>query len=112
MMSADMLLVTIFIVAMINFVRYLSSLRALIAMMRQAHPLLYQQFRGGIFSSQGGDISKQKRLYHYIRAQEYQYHHDEYFIAKCNKVRRLFILSLTLLVVFFLAIFVVAFTGL
>ncbi|MDD1793480.1 universal stress protein UspB [Enterovibrio makurazakiensis] len=113
-MSGDALIIAIFFVALANILRYLSSLRALLVMMREANPLLYQQMNRGssnFFSSQG-DISRQKRLFHYIRCQEYLHHHDGAFIAKCNKVRHLFILSTALVLALIFSLFFVAFTGL
>ncbi len=77
----------------------------LLVMMRDANPLLYQQVaRGNNFFAPQGDISRQKRLYHYIRSQEYLHHHDDAFIAKCNKVRHLFILSTTLVLALVLSL--------
>lgn len=111
-MGTDTLIITLFIVTVINVLRYLSSLRTLIVMMKQAHPLLYQKMNRGNFFAIQGDISCQKRLYHYIRSQEYRFHQDAVFIAKCNKVRRLFMLSFALLIALFLAMFVIGFTGL
>ncbi|MCC4800819.1 universal stress protein UspB [Enterovibrio norvegicus] len=113
-MSGDALIIAIFFVTLANILRYFSSLRALLSMMREANPLLYQQMHRGnnnFFSSQG-DISRQKRLYHYIRSQEYLHHHDDAFIAKCNKVRHLFILSTALVLALVVSLFFVAFAGL
>ncbi|USH02525.1 universal stress protein UspB [Grimontia kaedaensis] len=112
-MSGDALIIAIFFVTLVNILRYLSSLRTLLVMMRDANPLLYQQVaRGNNFFAPQGDISRQKRLYHYIRSQEYMHHHDDAFIAKCNKVRHLFILSTTLVLLLVMSLFFVAFAGL
>ncbi|KMV28960.1 universal stress protein UspB [Photobacterium swingsii] len=111
MISGDALLLALFMVAVVNVSRYVSTLRTLLAIMRECDPLLYQQVDGrGFFSSQG-NVSKQIRLFHYIRSQQYHKHHDPVFMAKCIKVRRLFILASTFLMVFFIAIFVVAYLG-
>ncbi|MEZ8141169.1 universal stress protein UspB [Enterovibrio norvegicus FF-33] len=112
-MSGDALIIAIFFVTLANILRYVSSLRVLLVMMREANPLLYQQMtRGNNFFSSQGDISRQKRLYHYIRSQEYLHHHDTAFIAKCNKVRHLFILSTALVLALVVSLFFVAFAGL
>ncbi|MDD1781980.1 universal stress protein UspB [Enterovibrio sp. ZSDZ35] len=113
-MSGDALIIAIFFVMLVNIMRYMSSLRALLCMMREANPLLYQQVNRGSnnFFSPQGDISRQKRLFHYIRSQEYMHHHDEAFIAKCNKVRHLFILSIALVIALVVSLFFVAFAGL
>ncbi|MFD2179765.1 universal stress protein UspB [Veronia pacifica] len=112
-MSGDAIIIAIFSVLLVNIIRYVSSLRVLLTMMREANPLLYQQVaRGSNFFSPQGDISRQKRLYHYIRSQEYLHHHDGAFIAKCNKVRHLFVLMLCLSVALVVTLFFVAFSGL
>ncbi len=112
-MSGDALIIAVFFTLVVNIARYLSSLRVLMVMMREANPLLYQQMhRAGNFFSSQGDISRQKRLYHYIRCQEYLHHHDRAFIDKCNKVRHLFILSLAMTGLLVLTFFFVAFMGL
>lgn len=112
-MSGDALIIAIFFVTLANITRYLSSIRVLMFLMREANPLLYQQVnRGGNFSFSQNDIHRQKRLYHYIHSQEYLHHHDEAFIAKCNKVRHLFVLSTALVLTLVCSLFFVAFTGL
>ncbi|OOE68053.1 universal stress protein UspB [Salinivibrio sp. PR6] len=114
-MNGDILIVAVFTVTLVNFARYLSSLRALVVMLRDANPLLYQQICRGdnnFFSlSPQGDISRQKRLYQYIRSQEYLHHHDEIFVGKCNKVRHLFILNAALSGALLATFFLVAFAG-
>lgn len=112
-MSGDALILAVFFVMIVNIMRYLSSLRVLMSMMREANPLLYQQVHrsGSLFNAQG-NISKQKRLYHYIRSQEYLHHHDNAFISKCNKVRHLFMLSIGMFSILIVTLFFVAFAGL
>ncbi|MEJ2764385.1 universal stress protein UspB [Photobacterium sp. MCCC 1A19761] len=111
MISGDALLLALFFVAVVNISRYVSTLKTLLAVMRECDPLLYQQVDGrGFFSSQG-NVSKQIRLFHYIRSQQYQNHHDPIFMEKCVKVRKLFILASTFLTVFLVSIFVVAYLG-
>lgn len=112
-MSGDALIIAIFFVTLANVLRYFSSVRVLMVLMRDANPLLYQQVnRGNSFLSSQSDLNRQKRLYHYIRSQEYLHHHNEVFIAKCNKVRHLFLLSTALVLVLVLSLFLVAFVGL
>ncbi len=98
MISGDTILLALMIVTGINIVRYLTALRALIHIMREAHPLLYQQVDGRGFFTTHGNMSKQVRLYHYLKSKEYLHHHDEVFTGKCDRVRELFILSSSLVV--------------
>ena len=70
-------------------------------------PLLYQQVDGGGFFTTHGNMTKQVRLFSYIKSKEYHHHHDEVFTAKCDRVRKLFILSSALLGVTLLASFIV-----
>lgn len=111
MISGDALLFALFLVAVINVSRYVSTLRTLLAIMRECDPLLYQQVDGPGFFTSHGNVSKQIRLFHYIRGQQYQNHHDQVFMQKCVKVRKLFVLASTYLMVFFVSIFVVAYLG-
>ncbi|NMU06922.1 universal stress protein UspB, partial [Vibrio parahaemolyticus] len=53
-----------------------------------------------------GNVTKQVRLYHYIKSKEYHHHHDEIFTGKCERVRELFVLSTALLGVTLLAAFI------
>lgn len=109
--SGDAFLLALFLIMVVNVSRYVSTLRTLLRVMRDCDPLLYQQVDGrGFFSSQG-NVSKQVRLFHYIRSQQYQNHHDPLFMTKCVKVRKLFILASTFVMVFFISIFAVAFLG-
>nr|WP_086939210.1 universal stress protein UspB [Thaumasiovibrio occultus] len=104
MLSSDALILAIFLVAAVNVARYISTLRTLLMVMRECDPLLYQMVDGrGFFSSQG-NVSKQIRLFHYIRSHQYDNHHDEIFIVKCEKVRRLFVIAAFWVIFFFVAI--------
>ncbi|MEZ9895039.1 universal stress protein UspB, partial [Vibrio lentus] len=78
-----------------------------IYIMREAHPLLYQQVDGGGFFTTHGNMTKQVRLFSYIKSKEYHHHHDEVFTSKCDRVRQLFILSSALLGVTLLSSFIV-----
>ncbi|MGX9418584.1 universal stress protein UspB [Vibrio sp. RC27] len=96
MISVDLILFTLMLVTLVNFARYLTTLRSLIYIMREAHPLLYQQVDGRGFFSTHGNMTKQVRLFHYLKSKEYLHHHDELFIGKCERVRQLFVLSMSL----------------
>jgi universal stress protein B len=99
MISGDLIIFTLLLVTIINFSRYVTSLRALLFLMREAHPLLYQQVDGSSFFTAHGNVYKQARLFHYLRHKEYSEHHDSGFVAKCDKVRELFVVSCALLLV-------------
>ncbi|MCE0493583.1 universal stress protein UspB [Vibrio salinus] len=104
MISGDTILFVLILVILVNLARALTALRTLIYIMREAHPLLYQQVDGPGFFSSHGNVVKQVRLYHYLKSKEYLHHHDDIFIKKCEKVRRLFILSCCLVLVFMFAV--------
>lgn len=80
------------VVCIVNMARYFSSLRALLVVLRNCDPLLYQYVDGGAFTSHG-QPNKQVRLVWYIYAQRYRDHHDDEFIRRCERVRRQFILT-------------------
>jgi len=103
MISGDTILFALTLVTVVNVARYLTALRSLIYIMREAHPLLYQQVDGGGFFTTHGNMSKQVRLYHYLKTKEYHHHHDHLFTEKCDRVRELFVLSVVLLIVTLMA---------
>ncbi|GEA51240.1 universal stress protein B [Vibrio inusitatus NBRC 102082] len=105
MISGDLIIFALMIVTAVNSMRYISTLRALIFVMREAHPLLYQQVDGRGFFTTQGNVVKQFRLFHYLKSKEYSQHHDPVFVGKCDKVRELFILSCALLFVTLVAAF-------
>lgn len=107
MISGDTLIFTLMLITTLNFARYLSALRSLIFVMREAHPLLYQQVDGSGFFTAHGNVAKQVRLFHYLKEREYLNHHDDVFMNKCNKVRELFVLFIALIGVTLLASFLV-----
>ncbi|MGF1698259.1 universal stress protein UspB [Vibrio kyushuensis] len=107
MISGDTILLALLLVTCINMARYLTALRSLIYIMREAHPLLYQQVDGGGFFTTHGNMTKQVRLYSYLKTKEYHHHHDPVFTGKCDRVRELFILSSGLLSVTLLIAFMV-----
>lgn len=93
MISTVALFWALFLVCVINMARYFSSLRALLVVLRGCDPLLYQYVDGGGFFTAHGQPSKQIRLVWYIYWQRYLDHHDDEFIRRCERVRRLFILT-------------------
>ncbi len=97
MINSDLILFSLMLVTLVNIARYLTALRSLIYIMRDAHPLLYQQVDGHGFFTTNGNMAKQFRLFHYLKTREYLHHHDPVFIRKCERVRQLFILSVSLL---------------
>ena len=97
MVYSDTVLFALMMVTLVNMARYFTALRSLIYIMREAHPLLYQQVDGNGFFTTHGNMTKQVRLFHYIKSREYHHHHDEVFTGKCERVRELFILSTSLL---------------
>ncbi|MGL6260541.1 universal stress protein UspB [Vibrio sp. WXL103] len=105
MISSDTILFCLMVVCAVNLARYLTALRSLIYIMREAHPLLYQQVDGGGFFTTHGNMTKQVRLFHYLKSKEYLHHHDTAFINKCQHVRELFVLSMGLLAVTVFAAF-------
>ncbi|MDA0150081.1 universal stress protein UspB [Vibrio sp. LaRot3] len=105
MISGDTILFALMLVTLVNMARYLTALRSLIFIMREAHPLLYQQVDGRGFFTTHGNMTKQVKLFSYLRSKEYHHHHDEIFTGKCDRVRQLFILSTALLGVTLLAAF-------
>ncbi|MGL5759506.1 universal stress protein UspB [Plesiomonas sp.] len=85
------------LISVVNIARYISSLKVLLFVMRESDPYLYLQVDGRGFFRTTGVISKQIRLFHYLREQRYLSHHDPLFIEKCAKVRQLFIFTSSLL---------------
>src|SRR5471032_2026453 len=83
-------------VFVVNILRYYFSLRALLVVLRDCDPLLYQYVdRRGFFTTHG-QPSKQIRLVSYIYAQRYTDHHDPEFIRRCERVRGQFMLTTAL----------------
>jgi universal stress protein B len=97
MISGDTILLALMFVTLVNIVRYVTALRSLIYIMREAHPLLYQQVDGPGFFTTHGNMNKQVRLFHYIRSREYLNHHDPLFVEKCERVREIFSLTVALI---------------
>ncbi|MCC8365297.1 universal stress protein UspB [Xenorhabdus sp. PB61.4] len=81
------------IICIINILRYISSLRALLFILRQADPMLYQAIDGNGFFTGNGQFSKQMRLVRYINTQGYLNHHNDDVIFFCERLRKQFILT-------------------
>lgn len=93
MMNTVALFWALCVICLINMVRYYSSLRGLLVVLRGCDPLLYQYVDGGGFFTSHGQPSKQIRLVRYIFAQRYTDHHDPEFIRRCQRVRGQFLLT-------------------
>ena len=87
MISTVALFWALCVVCIVNMARYFSSLRALLVVLRNCDPLLYQYVDGGGFFTSHGQPNKQVRLVWYIYAQRYRDHHDDEFIRRCERVR-------------------------
>ncbi|MBI6547790.1 universal stress protein UspB [Xenorhabdus lircayensis] len=81
------------LICMINMMRYFSSLRVLLSILRQSDPMLYQAVDGNGFFTTNGQIGKQIRLVRYINSQSYINHHDPDVILLCERLRKQFILT-------------------
>ncbi|AWK40131.1 universal stress protein UspB [Photorhabdus laumondii subsp. laumondii] len=84
------------LVCIINMMRYFSSLRALLSILRQSDPLLYQSVDGNGFFTTHGQLNKQIRLVNYINSQRYLDHHDPEVVLRCERLRKQFILTSSL----------------
>lgn len=68
MISTVALFWALCVVCIVNMARYFSSLRALLVVLRNCDPLLYQYVDGGGFFTSHGQPNKQVRLVWYIYA--------------------------------------------
>ena len=66
MISTVALFWALCVVCIVNMARYFSSLRALLVVLRNCDPLLYQYVDGGGFFTSHGQPNKQVRLVCYI----------------------------------------------
>ena len=83
MISTVALFWALCVVCIVNMARYFSSLRALLVVLRNCDPLLYQYVDGGglFLPSHGPTPTNRVRLVWYIYAQRYRDHHDDEFIS-------------------------------
>ncbi|MDC9581479.1 universal stress protein UspB [Xenorhabdus sp. PR6a] len=80
------------LICMINIIRYFSSLRVLLSILRESDPMLYQAIDGNGFFKTHGQFNKQIRLVRYINSQSYINHHDPDVVLLCERMRKQFIL--------------------
>lgn len=97
-------LLALVLIIVVNIVRYISTLRALLFLMKEVDPMLYLEVGGEQFFKPKGNLAKQKRLYSYLMNREYMREYDDAFIDKCRKIRRTFILTNYLLVTLVVAV--------
>ncbi|CAH0532232.1 Universal stress protein B [Vibrio stylophorae] len=96
MVQGDALFLALLLIAVLNGVRCISSLKSLLVVMRDAHPMLYLQVDGRGFFSTHANYGKQVRLVGYLISRQYQGHHDSCFVTKCDKVRQLFLITIAM----------------
>lgn len=80
------------ILCLINMVRYFSSIRVLLTILRQSDPLLYQSVDGNGFFTIHGQFLKHLRLISYINQRQYINHHNPEVIMRCERIYRQFYL--------------------
>ncbi|MBC8946822.1 MULTISPECIES: universal stress protein UspB [Xenorhabdus] len=94
-------------ICIINILRYISSLRVLLSILRQADPMLYQSIDGNGFFTANGQFDKHIRLVHYINSQSYLNHHSTDVIFFCERLRKQFILTSVLCGIVLLCLIVI-----
>ena len=89
------------ILCILNMMRYFSSIRVFLSILRDSDPLLYQSVDGNGFFTTHGQLNKQLRLVRYINSKQYLEHYDPEVIARCERIRKQFmtISRLSILVV-------------
>ena len=85
------------LISVVNIARYIYIRKVRLFFLGGSDPYLYFEVDGPGFYLPQGVLSKQIRLFHYLREQRYVSHHDPLFIEKCAKVRQLFIFTSSLL---------------
>ena len=98
------------ILCILNMMRYFSSIRVLLSILRDSDPLLYQSVDGNGFFTTHGQLNKQLRLVRYINTTQYLEHYDPDVIFRCERIRKQFMLisRLSILVVVSLVYMVIA----
>ncbi|MBC8950417.1 universal stress protein UspB [Xenorhabdus sp. TS4] len=81
------------LICIVNIMRYFSSLRVLLSILRESDPMLYQTVDGNGFFKANGQFNKQIRLVRYINSQSYINHHDPDVVLLCERMRKQFILT-------------------
>ncbi|HGN1706487.1 TPA: universal stress protein UspB [Providencia rettgeri] len=89
------------ILCILNMMRYFSSIRVLLSILKDSDPLLYQSVDGNGFFTTHGQLNKQLRLVRYINNRQYLDHYDPEVIARCERIRKQFLLisKLSILVI-------------
>ncbi|MTC22838.1 MULTISPECIES: universal stress protein UspB [unclassified Providencia] len=98
------------ILCILNMMRYFSSIRVLLSILRDSDPLLYQSVDGNGFFTTHGQLNKQLRLVRYINTKQYLEHYAPDVIFRCERIRKQFMLisRLSILVVVSLVYMVIA----
>lgn len=101
MFSMIVLFWALCILCIINMMRYFSSIRVLLSILRESDPLLYLSVDGNGFFTTHGQLNKQLRLVRYINNKQYLEHYNPEVILRCERIRKQFMLisRLSILVV-------------
>ncbi|SPP32537.1 Universal stress protein B [Arsenophonus endosymbiont of Aleurodicus floccissimus] len=92
------------ILCIINMMRYFSSIRVLLFILRESDPLLYQSVDGNGFCTAYGQWTKHIKLIRYINTQQYTNHHDPEVILRCERIRKQFMLISGLSIIVFISL--------
>lgn len=84
--------------------RYFSSIRVLLFILRESDPLLYQSVDGNGFFTAHGQWNKHIKLIRYINTQQYTNHHDPEVILRCERIRKQFMLISGLSIIVFISL--------
>ncbi|MBD2812661.1 universal stress protein UspB [Xenorhabdus sp. Vera] len=93
MFNTVVLFWAVFLICIVNMLRYFSSLRVLLSILRESDPMLYQSVDGNGFFTTNSQFNKQIRLVRYINSQSYINHHNPDVILLCERLRKQFILT-------------------
>lgn len=84
--------------------RYFSSIRVLLFILRESDPLLYQSFDGNGFFTTHSQWTKHIKLIRYINIKQYINHHDPEVILRCERIRKQFMLISRLSIIVFISL--------
>ncbi len=79
------------ILCIINMIRYFSSVRVLLYILRETDPLLYHSVDGSGFFTTHGQFNKQIKLISYINNKQYVDHFDPEVVQRCERIRKQFL---------------------
>ncbi|EKT60839.1 universal stress protein UspB [Providencia sneebia] len=79
------------ILCIINMIRYFSSVRVLLTILRETDPLLYHSVGGNGFFTTHAQFNKQIKLIRYINNKQYLDHFDPEVIQRCERIRKQFL---------------------